>query len=109
MDVTWMENKHIQLLKNDSGQSTVEYILLMAVITTLVAALYESDAFQDFFGENGKFAKAYREELQYNYRHALFGRGAIGTRVYGTAEHDSYSGVNGEATRFFGPLDKYPK
>jgi hypothetical protein len=94
-------------LKNDQkGQSTVEYILLLAVIISLVGTVLKSDMFRQLFGEEGKFAQEFRKEIEYSYRHALKGREFHTTPNY-NQPHDSYERVGD--TRFFGAKEKYPK
>lgn len=85
------------------GQSTVEYILLFAVVATLVTFVFKSKQFQDLFGDEGKFANIYKKEIEYSYRHGLGGREPFTQPDYKSAQHDSYSG------RFFGAVDAYGK
>lgn len=90
---------------NQKGQSTVEYILLFAVITIAVNTVFRSEAFQAMFGENGKFSKEFRAESEYSYRHAIRGRKLWREPKY-NRPHDSYK--KGAKTRFFGAKEPYP-
>ena len=99
-------NRFKPLLSNSLGQSTVEYIMLFAMIALIVTTVFKSDAFKGIFGQEGVFAKTYKEEIEYSYRHALRGRKAHSEPNY-QATHDSYF-FNGE-TRFFGAKDAYPR
>ncbi len=86
----------------ERGQSTVEYILLFAVVISLISFVFKSQAFTDLFGKNGKFADVYRRELEYSYRHGRYGRELFKAPNYKSGRHDSYNG------RFFGSKDAYP-
>ncbi len=100
MGMVWMENLFI---KNEKGQSTVEYILLFAVVALIVNFIVSSDPFTKLFGKDGDFGDVYKRELEYTYRHALYGREGYSKPNYGTDSHDSYAGG-----RFFGTKDPYP-
>lgn len=93
---------------NQAGQSTVEYVLLFAVVTVLVMTIFKSDKFKELFGDNGKFSDVYRRELEFSYRHGLSGRKPFETPNYIGGEHESFKGENG-SSRFFGAKDGYPK
>ena len=100
--------RQIGLLRNQAGQSTVEYILLFSVIISLVSAVLKSDMFNKIFGEDGKFAQEFRKEIEYSYRHGIQGRALLPESInYGDA-HDSYVRPGGGETRFFGAREKYP-
>ena len=86
----------------EKGQSTVEYILLFAVVIVILASVVQSDAFQGLFGREGKFSDVYKRELEYSYRHGLAGRERFKKPNYRTGKHDSYN------KRFFGPKNAYP-
>lgn len=88
---------------NQIGQSTVEYVLLFAVVASIASFVFKSDAFGKLFGEQGKFANVYKRELEYSYRHGLSGRKVFSQPNYSSGSHDSYSG------RFFGSKDAYPQ
>ena len=106
MDLSWNRNKKISLL-DETGQSSVEYILLFGIVVILSITLFKSEAFNKLFGNDGVFAKTYREEVEFSYRHAVGGRKAFTTPNYSSPNHMSYKG-NGSETRFFGARDKYP-
>ena len=78
--------------QSQSGQSTVEYILLFAVVAALVTTVIKSDSFQGVFGENGTFGSVYKRELEFSYRHGLGGRTPFATPNYkDPKEHDTYN------------------
>lgn len=91
---------------NNRGQTVVEYILLLAVVVFVSMAIFRSSYMQDFFGEDGAFATAYRTELEYSYRFAIGGRGGINVQ-FSSPNHPSYK--NAGQTRFFGPKNGYPE
>ncbi len=84
------------------GQSTVEYILLFAVVIALVSLVFQSSEFKNLFGKNGKFSDKFRREMEYSYRHGLSGDKPFKEPQYKERVHDSYNG------RFFGARDAYP-
>ncbi len=88
---------------DQKGQSTVEYILLFAVVISMSTLVFNSEAFKNLFGKNGQFASVYKRELEYSYRHGLAGKTSFKTPNYKSGRHDSYNG------RFFGAQDAYPK
>lgn len=96
-----------------AGQSTVEYILLMAVMTTIILSILKSDAFQNIFGKDSAFFAEFGKRVQFSYRHGHMGtRGERDSDDYNYAgsnvTHRSYIMEDGN-TRFFIPTDKYPK
>lgn len=107
MDMLRNRNKKFNCLNNQKGQSTVEYVLLLAMVMILVNTVFQSRLFKKIFGENGTFAKAFRSEVEFSYRHALRGR-AFYTEPNYNNRHKSYL-WEGNSTRFFGAKDKYPK
>lgn len=90
---------------NSKGQSTVEYIMLLAVTAFMVSAVYNSEAFDDYFGEGGTFAKAMTREISTMYQYGIRTDKSYRDN-YGSANHSSYK--SGKATRFFGAKDPYP-
>ena len=96
-------NHHV---KNERGQTAVEYILLIAVVTFLVASVINSRFFQSIFGREGRLASMIKNEMEYSYRHAIRGRRPFASPDY-RGMHDSYQ--RGRETRFFGAKEKYPK
>ncbi len=102
--MAWMEKRY-SLLEN--GQTMVEYILLLAVVMSLVVAMYKSKYFKNFFGETGQFATAFKAEMEFSYRNAYGARIPGQPLKYTDAKHPSYSGPG--ASRFFTPKDTYPQ
>ena len=90
-------------LLGETGQSTVEYILLFAVMASISTLVFQSNQFDNLFGDEGQFAEVYKRETEYSYRHALGSRKVFETPNYKARKHDSYNG------RFFGSKDAYPR
>lgn len=91
------------------GQTTIEYILLIAVVIGLATFILNLPIMQKFLGKDGQggFTSPFFASMQYSYRHAIFGTNKeIYPANYQQAKHDSYS--SGTDTRFFGPADPYP-
>lgn len=86
-----------------SGQSTVEYILLFAVVAVLANFVFQSEQFRSLFGDEGRFANVFKRQMEYSYRHGLEGSTPFTTPNYRNADHDSYKG------RFFGAIEPYPQ
>jgi hypothetical protein len=102
-----MGNKKQYILNNDNGQSSTEYIMLIAVVVVIVSSVFNSSGFKNIFGSKGLFAKTYKEEVEFSYRHAIGGRKKFTSPNYGDNSHMSYK--NGSETRFFGANEKYGK
>lgn len=86
----------------------MEYILLMAVISAVSFAFFKSRMFRDYFGETGTFATAFRQEIEFSYRHALPGKEPT-VPIYPEGQHPSYINLARGKSRFFGPLQAYPE
>lgn len=106
------------VLKNERGQTMVEYILLLAVAISLIFTFYNSEVYKKFFGQNGRIAGRIQGNTEFSYRHAYVNtknepRGYYGDEGYtkdaktDPARHPSYH-QPGEDTRFFGPQEVYP-
>jgi hypothetical protein len=101
-----MEKKYFLLEK---GQTVVEYILLLAVVMSLVTAMYKSKYFKNFFGETGQFATAFKAEMEFSYRNAFGARIPGQPLKYTDKSHPSYYNTDKGASRFFTPKEPYPK
>ncbi len=95
---------------NSRGQTAVEYLLLLAVSTSLVLTFLNSNFVKTMFGDNGKIGQFVKLESEFSYRHALprpsNGQDIPRENLIGT-DHPSY--YNGGSTRFFGPRNVYPQ
>lgn len=103
-----------RLLKNNLGQSAVEYILLLAVLTSLGYTFYNNKKFKDFIkGKDGMFATM-RKGMSYSYRYGLELRGDIPFEEkidfnYQTNKHDTYLNSKENKSRFFNGVSPYPQ
>lgn len=104
--------QNIVFLKNSKGQSVVEYILLLAVISSISFAFYRNKNFKDFMkGDKGLFV-ALRHSMEYSYR---YGRELKADVDYDTSmnfkyqnnKHDTYYNSTENQSRFFSGLDPY--
>ncbi len=104
------------VLRDQRGQTLVEYILLLAVAVSLVITFYNSEAYRRLFGEQGVVGKNMKEQSEFSYMHAYSkepGTGSQGTGEGGTQDgrditgHPSYADIEEGGTRFFGPRQTY--
>jgi hypothetical protein len=100
-------------IKNEQGQTLVEYILLIVVATSLAMTFYRSQAFRRLFGENGEIGIKIKNQNEFGYRHAFYSTGLGGVVIDDIPRdnkdislHPSYIGPGSE-TRFFGPKEPY--
>lgn len=100
----------IRHLKNEKGQTVVEYILLLSVAVSLVITFYRSAAFKRLFGENGEVGKMVKSQNEFSYRHA-YSRNKPAVDIdrdnKDATIHPSYADPIQGGTRFFGPRDPY--
>ncbi|WP_408098523.1 hypothetical protein ACJVC5_06315 [Peredibacter sp. HCB2-198] len=100
-------------IKNQHGQTMVEYILLLAVVVSLVLTFYNSAAYKRLFGSGGGFGVKIKKDSEFAYRHAFLfkgdgtGEADIAADNKEGAEHPSYKDTRNSGTRFFGPKDPY--
>ncbi|WPU65589.1 hypothetical protein [Peredibacter starrii] len=101
-------------IKNQRGQTMVEYILLLAVVVSLVLTFYNSEAYRRLFGSQGKFGTKIKQDSEFAYRHAYLSKnqdGSIDPDVSigekDITAHPSYYDIKNSGTRFFGPKDPY--
>ena len=106
MDVVWVA-KQISDQLNQKGQSVVEYILLLAVITALGYTLYSNPNFKKFFGERG-FFEVLRGRISFAYRYGYEGIGSEDFE-YNTNKHPTYLNDETNSSRFFSPAEEYGK
>lgn len=101
-----MGNRNVHIL-NPRGQSTVEYILLLAVVISLIYTVTNMPRFKALLGEGGSFAVAMKNEMEWNYRFASQGREPFSTITYPNAFHPAYYNATRNATHFIGPIKPY--
>ena len=90
------------------GQSTVEYLLLFAVMSAITMSILGSDKFKQIMGRDSEFFVALKNYMEYSYRHGAPGSRDISTTRAGGV-HELYFNSDKGDTHFFTPLDEYPK
>jgi hypothetical protein len=81
--------------------------MLFVVVVAMAFSILNSDSFKSYFGEQGKFATVYKNEIEFSYTNSYQGREAFETPDYSNSDHTSYQRSSG-ATRFFGAAQAYP-
>ena len=101
-------------IRNQKGQTVVEYILLLAVAISLVITFYNSEAFKRLFGNQGAVGLRIKNETEFSYRHAYSVDHQskqippdIAPNNRDISVHPSYWDSKNSGTRFFGPQDPY--
>lgn len=104
----------IEILRSNRGQSAVEYILLLAVISSLGYTFYNNKKFKDLIkGKDGMFATM-KKGMSYSYRYGLELKSDTPFDEkrdfdYQTNKHDTYLNPNENKSRFFSGTGPYPK
>lgn len=96
-------------MKLNKGQTSIEYILLLSVVVSIVFAVFKSRYFADFFGPESAVFERVKVTIEYSYRHGLGGRRSTpkaGRGLYSNGRHDSYG--NQGRSRFF-VVKSYPE
>ncbi len=102
-----------KVLKNQSGQTVVEYLLLLAVIVSLGGAILSNRRFKNILaGNQGVFATM-KKGMVYSYR---YGREYDSTTSldeamsfeYTSSKHDTFMNRQSSESRFFMGVTKYP-
>jgi hypothetical protein len=99
------------VLKKQGGQTAVEYILLLAVATSLVMTFFRSDLYKKYFGTRGTFGTAIKRNNEFAYRHAYPGKAStadVSATTRDITSHPSYYDPERSGTRFFGGKEPYP-
>ena len=92
---------------NNKGQSTIEYVLLLAVLMVLVTTVLSNQRFQNLLGPNGSLFRQYADVISYTYRHGVSGKNYQDQTGYSGSDHDTY-GNNSADNRFAIPIEVYP-
>ncbi|MDC1173764.1 hypothetical protein OAT67_00080 [Bacteriovoracaceae bacterium] len=94
-------------IKSEKGQTTVEYVLLLAVVISFTVAIFQSQRFQEFMGSDSAFFTVIKTRMEYNYRHAyLPPEPEMNLDV--KAPHDSFYDSEGDSSHFFVTIKAYP-
>jgi len=104
--------QNIIFLRNAKGQSAVEYILLLAVLSSIGYSFYNTRRFKDFVGGRTGFFVALKKGMEYSYR---YGRDlnvdvdydAAMSFDYNTNKHDTYYNLKESQSRFFTGVEPY--
>lgn len=94
-------------VRQQRGQTLVEYILLLSVVAGILLTFYKSRLFQRYFGDRGLIGQTIKSRSEFAYRHGYMG--VEDTHPKGSrdgASHPTYT--DGNESRFFGPQDRYP-
>lgn len=104
--------QNIVFLKNSKGQSVVEYILLLAVLSSIVFGVLNNKKFKELVNGNQGLFDSLRKRMEYSYR---YGR-QLDSEVnhdeamefsYQTNKHDTYFNKKENQSRFFSGLEPY--
>ena len=104
-----------RLMRNYLGQSTVEYVLLLATVMFIVGLVMRSPLFAELLGEDSSFFTALKERMEYSYRYAHeplngvdpAGSGRDDSPYANVRSHTSYAADDG-SSRFAGNTTPYP-
>lgn len=96
-------------IRDQKGQTVVEYILLLVVAMSLVLTFYKSQTFRKLFGSQGQLGKVYKKESEFGYRHAYIkdSKSEANTPKASAEQHPSYYNADKGETHFFGARDSY--
>ena len=95
------------VIRDENGQSIVEYIMLLGVVLLLVLTVLKNDRFREMMGPNSTIVNGMRDSMMYSYRHGRPGLSSNDTSNNDSA-HDTYSKSGGSESRFFSGNDPYP-
>lgn len=102
-----------RLLATQKGQSLVEYVLLLSVLSSLAFAFYNNKRFKDFIkGTDGMFATM-KKGMSYSYRYGMQYNSSTNFEEassfqYTSNKHDLYFNDKSGKSRFFTSDDPYP-
>lgn len=113
MDVVWMAKlRTVKILKNNKGQSVVEYILLLSVIVSISYIIYHNRRFQAFARGDAGFFASMKKGISYSYRYGRDVNTASNydnqmNFEYQSSGHDTYFNSQEGQSRFFMGLKEY--
>ncbi|EQC43592.1 hypothetical protein [Bacteriovorax sp. Seq25_V] len=91
---------------NNRGQGTVEYILLLVVLASLVNFIIKSSVMSNFIGSGNGLYDQMARSIEFSYRYGHNGSVDDFSNNYNDIELHSYRNENGKS-RFFGPTSTY--
>jgi hypothetical protein len=113
MDVVWMAKSEVtNFLKNSKGQSLVEYVLLLVVLSSLGYSIYNTKRFKDFIAGDQGFFLTMRKGIAYSYRYGREYKNDIDFEEkmefnYQSNKHDTYFNADQNNSRFFTGTEEY--
>ena len=104
-----MGNKiNSKVLKNQKGQSSVEYVLLLVIVVVFVNTVIGSDVFKNFFGGDSAFFQGLATGISRNYRYASIVSEDETIGESPEFAHPSFAVDGGGSSRFFVLSEEYP-
>lgn len=104
------KKRNLSLVRNDLGQSVVEYVLLLAVLIFIASVILKSTLFRQWMGQDSVLFVEMRRQMVYAYCNPMPAEAASAE----SCEHDygsvleSYKAAGVGDSRFFIPSDEYP-
>lgn len=95
-------------LIDQTGQSFVEYILLLAVVGTLAVGILKNPKFKSLLDGTKGPIDQYQKQMEYSYRFGRLGIDPIDSFPYSSKTNPSYYNSELNKSRFYSPIDKYP-
>lgn len=102
-----MEDKKSNNILNERGQSTVEYLLLLVVITSFITIVLKSPAVKQWVGGDKSLYEAMARSIEFSFRYGHAGIDDDYSNNYSDPRLKTYSNEDGNASRFFAPQVKY--
>jgi len=99
-------------LSNSKGQSAVEYILLLAVLSSLIVGVLNNKQFKNLVNGNEGLFVSLRNRMEYSYRYGRELNSDVDLDAamdfnYQTNKHDTYFNSKENQSRFFSGLEAY--
>jgi len=92
------------------GQSTVEYILVLAVVVSLaLVILGRTSIFKKYLSRDSMFIDGVKNYWEYTYRHAGDPNGRTNADSVVGEQHDLYQNTAEGGSHFFIPAKAYPE
>lgn len=107
MDHLWNKKLENNLSINRTGQSAIEYLLLLAVISLLSFTVLKSKQFEGLLGSDAEFFVILADKWNFSYRHGHEGSSSKDHSNY-QKEHELYYETKKAQSRFFSTKQTYP-
>lgn len=104
----------VNSLKNSIGQTAVEYILLLAVLSSLSYSFYNNKRIKSFFAGTDGFFAAMKKGISYSYRYGMEYNKDVEFDEkmqfeYSSNKHDTYFNSKDGVSHFFIGTEAYPR